>query len=222
MNTSRLACLLLMLIAAPVIADERDFGRKIAQAAKQKPGKPNKPVTAAVDAKAEAGVLEFVREHHPELADLLTQLKETRPKEYQKAIRDLSRVRDRLHGMKSNDERFALELAVWKAETRVQLIAARLHMGDTSELRDELRTALSDQIDVRLALLKHEREQASERIAKLDAQIKRLDSDRSRVIDQQLQALTKAPPKKQPDKGADKPKDKPASDKPAAKPAAKS
>lgn len=203
MNTKRLACCLLLLVAAPLVADDRGRdaagARPLAQATRNKSGKPNKPVTAAVDAKAEANVLEFVREHHAELADLLAQLKETRPKEYQKAIRDLSRVRERLHAMKKNDNsRYDLELAIWKAETRVQLIAARLHMGDKSELRDELRGALNEQIDLRLALLKHERQQAKERLDRLDAQIKRLDSERSQTIERQVKNLTRSPADKKP------------------------
>lgn len=204
---NKLACLMLTLVfASPLIADDNRpipaGERKVAQS--QKPKALNKPVTAAVDREVEADVLEFVREHHAELADLLQQLKENRPKEYQKAIRDLSRVRERLHTMQKNDSgRYDLELSVWKAETRIQLIAARLQMGDKSELRNELRAALNEQVDLRLALLKHEREMTKGRLEKLDAQIKKLDSERSQIIDRQLTSLTKSP-------GSEKPGKKPA------------
>lgn len=183
--------LVLALVAQPLLADNSSTNkpseRKVAQAGKEKPGK-SKPSQG--DA-AEADVLEFVREHHPELADLLSQLKENHPKEYQKAVQDLSRVRQRLHAMKKNDNsRYDLELAVWKAETRVQLLAARLQMGSTTELREQLRAALNEQMDLRLTVLKHERDQAKDRIGKLDAQIKKLDNERSETVDRQLQALT--------------------------------
>src|SRR5690606_37639476 len=119
-----LTCLLLVLFgSAPVVADSDKPAttRRIAQA---KPG--NKHAEDKPKGQ-EADVLEFVREHHPELADLLKQLKDSRPKEYQKAVRDLSRVRERLFAMrKTDDHRYDLELAIWKAQTRIQLLAAKL------------------------------------------------------------------------------------------------
>jgi hypothetical protein len=181
----------LLLLTSSLAWADGGAPRKLAQATGKPMGKPAaKAAPAAVN---ETDVLEFVREHHPELADLLNQLKENRPKEYQKAVRDLSRVRERLHAMRKNDDqRYQLELSVWKAETRIQLLAARLKMGDQPELRDQLRQALGEQMDLRLAVLRHEREMAKQRIAKLDAQIERLDKERSQAIDKQLQALTRA------------------------------
>ncbi len=186
-----------MLLASPLLADDGGTqsvkgAKKIAQSAPAKSAKAANPA-APLDKGAEADVLEFVREHHPELADLLKQLKDSRPREYQKAMRDLSRVRNRLFNMqKNNEQRHDLELAVWKAETRVQLIAARLHMGDKAELREELRAALNEQMDLRLQLLKYEREQVQDRLAKIESQIKRFEQDRSNAIERQLQTLTKA------------------------------
>lgn len=215
----------LLLISAPLLRagdSAPSSSRKLAQAAKAKPGKA-KP--GQIDAKAEADVLEFVGEHHPELAELLAQLKDNHPKEYQKAVQDLSRVRQRLHSMKKNDDRrYELELSIWKAETRIQLLAARLQMGGNAELRDQLRTALNEQTDLRLALLEHEREQAKERVRRLEAQIKRLDNDRSQAVERQLQALTKssaAGSKKGEKPAKNPPANKPRSDKPAAKPSNK-
>jgi hypothetical protein len=146
-------------------------------------------------------VLEFVREHQPELAELLTHLKEGRPKEYHKAIRDLSRARDRLFQMrKNNAARYDIELSLWKIETRVQLLAARLQMSESKELREQLRAALGEQIDARISLLKLERDQVQERLNKANAQLKKLDSERSQLIDRQLQVLTKTPARPDKDK----------------------
>jgi len=203
----------LMLLATPLLADDGGSdsvkgAKKVAQAPAGKVAKGANP-PAPLDKKAEADVLEFVREHHPELADLLKQLKDSRPREYQKAMRDLSRVRNRLFNMqKNNEQRFDLELAVWKAETRVQLIAARLHMGDKAELREELRAALNEQMDLRLQLLKYDREQVQDRLAKVEGQIKRFEQDRSDLIERQLQTLTKAAEAKS--KAASKPTKTPA------------
>lgn len=220
-----------VLLAATVVADDNrpatdPAARKMAQAAKETDkSKANRPKAASIDENAEADVLEFVSEHHPELADLLEQLKDKNNKEYQKAITDLSRVRQRLHVMQKNDDqRYRLELAIWKAETHIQLLAARLHMDDKAELRDQLRAALNEQVDLRLQLLKYEREIAKDRLSKIESQIKKLDSERSQTIDRQLQVLTakakaaapeKAPAKSAPQTDKTKPVSKPAKDKPA-------
>ena len=163
----------------------------MAQATTDK-AKGNKPEPGNVlSAAAEQEVLAFVREHHPELVKLLSQLSESRPKEYQKALRDLSRVRDRLGQIKRNHtERYELELAVWKAESRIQLLAARMHMGASNELRDQLHTALQEQAELKLGLLRLERGLAQDRVDRIDAQIKKLEQDRSQVIDRQVQAIT--------------------------------
>lgn len=220
-----------LLAATVVVADDNrpasdPAARKMAQADKEADkSKANRPKTPPIDEKAEADVLEFVSEHHPELADLLEQLRDKNSKEYQKAISDLSRVRQRLHLMQKNDDqRYKLELAIWKAETHIQLLAARLHMDDKAELRDQLRAALSEQVDLRLQLLKYEREIAKDRLSRIESQIKKLDSERSQTIDRQLQVLTakskatapeKAPAKSAAQTDKTKPVSKPAKDKPA-------
>jgi hypothetical protein len=202
MNWNKNLCLVrvsigLWLLTAPLLADDggRDSikeARKVAQAPASKSVKGATPLPP-LDKQAEAEVLDFVSEHHAELADLLKQLKDNRPREYQKAMRDLSRVRTRLVNMqKNNEKRFEMELAVWKAETRVQLIAARLHMGDKAELREELRTALNEQMDLRLQLLKYERELVQDRLTKIESQLQRFEQERSEVVERQLQTLTKA------------------------------
>jgi hypothetical protein len=85
-----------------------------------------------------------------------------------------------------------LELAVWTAQSRVLLLAARLKMGATDELRDQLRAALLTQGEARLALLKHERQRAMDRVAKLEGEITQFESNRDNAIDRQLQTLLRA------------------------------
>jgi hypothetical protein len=203
-------CALGVCLANACLADEL----QVAQALKTRSNAPApKPAPEPVDP-AEANVLEFVREHHPELRELLSQLKASRPREYEKAVRDLSRVRDRLFAMsKTNDERYAVELANWKTETRIQLLAAKLHMGENAELLQQLRQALSEQVDLRRQLLQFDRAAAEERLQRLDAQIQRLDQDRSQAIERQLQILTRSPARSAP--SANKSTPAPSTDQPA-------
>lgn len=208
----------LLCVAAPLSAEDGAAGnlspargRQVAQTAIQKNASSKVPAAVeAIDPATEKEVLAFVREHHPELVKLLSQLSESRPREYQKALRDLSRVRDRLTQIKrNNNERYELELAVWKAESRIQLLAARLHMGTSDELRDQLRKALEEQMEFKAALLRHERSLAQDRLDKLNAQIQRLEQERSQLIERQLQVITRMS-----DPATTKTKAKPKTDKP--------
>ena len=195
---SVLAMLLLCLWTSTVMsADDRDVPptpkqRLLAQAVKE-PAKNGVGEKAIVlDAGQEASAVAFVRENHAELASLLDNLKESRPKEYQKAVRDLARVRERLAQMKANNgARYDLELSVWKTESRIQLLAARLHMSDSQELRDQIRQAINERFDLKLAVLKLERDMFRDKADKAEAQIQKLDQQRSDMIEKQMQALAK-------------------------------
>jgi hypothetical protein len=147
----------------------------------------------AVTPEREAAVMTFVERNHPELTDLLAHLKASQPSEYERAIRDIFRTTERLAAIQERDAlQYDLEVAAWTAQSRVQLLTAKLKMGTTDELQQELRSALGAQLDARLALLKHERQKAADRLSRLDRDISQLESDRERVLDRQLQLHTRA------------------------------
>lgn len=135
----------------------------------------------------EAAALTFVRTHHPELAALLEQLKLNNFSDYQAAIRDLFRTSERLaHAQEHRPERYELELQEWKLSSRIQLLAARLTMGKSQAVEDELRSLLSEHSAVRLELLTIERSRVTGRLAELDAKI---EAARSESVDARLEKL---------------------------------
>ena len=157
--------------------------------AKPAPGKP----AARAFSDQEAAVVEFLREHHPELAELLVPLRLNRPKDYQRAIRDLAKACERLSNIQEeDDEQYEAELQSWVVKSRIHLVVARLSMNDSGELRDELRKLLQEQMDVRLQLLRIERDRQAARLAKLDEQIRELANTRHAHVEKQLQSLTKS------------------------------
>jgi len=162
------------------------------------PSAPSKKETKAkrplaVTPEREAAVMTFIQRNHAELADLLTNLKSTQPEEYDQAVREIFRTTERLAQIHERDLlQYELELAVWTAQSRVQLLAAKLKMGATDELRDQLRAALLTQGEARLALLKHDRQKAADRVAKLEGEITQFESDRDKAINRQLQVLLRA------------------------------
>lgn len=167
--------LLVLLVAAPPIASAAD----------NEPGK-----------NAEADALAFVRENHPELAALLTQLKAMRPDEYDKAIRELSQTSKSLAQLKARDRRrHEVALDLWKARSRVQLVAARLAgasaPGSSAELETQLREAVVDQVDVEIRRQRLEKQIVEENLEKARENLDRLESRRETNIEARVQALLK-------------------------------
>lgn len=153
----------------------------------------NKPMPMNVTPEREAAVQTFVERNHPELAELLTHLKANKPQEYERAIRELHRITERLAGVQERDRaQYDLELKLWTAQSRVQLFTAKLRMDSTDELKAQLRDALNAQAEAKVALLKHERVRVADRLSKIDADITQFENDRQKVIDKQMELLTRA------------------------------
>jgi hypothetical protein len=164
--------------------------RSIKAARRKNPeSKPSRKVT--VD--QEATAIALVRKHHKELYTLLTSLKESVPLEYDRAIRELSRSSDRLAQLKKRDsKRYKIELRLWQVRSQRQLLTARLQMGQDESLLDELRDTLNDEHELSLAILQHERDRLTRRLAKLEDQINKQETKQEASVERKLNALKKA------------------------------
>jgi hypothetical protein len=161
--------------------------------AKSKKANTAKPARLGVTPERQAAVMTFVQRNHPELADLLAHLKSRQPAEYESAVRELFRTSERLAQIQERDPvQYELEVALWTAQSRVQLLTARLMMGTTEELQAALRTAVGEQIDARVDLLRHQRQKTADRLANLDREIRKVEEDREAVVEKQLQVLARA------------------------------
>src|SRR5262245_57903707 len=153
----------------------------------------------------EAAVLTFVQRNHAELAELLAALKTNDPEQYQRAIRDIFRTTERLAQIQERDLlQYELEIAAWTAQSRVELLAAKLKMESSDDLIKQLREALKVQNNARVALLKHERQKAADRLSKLDSDIARFEGDGDEVADRQLKVLVRTSGEGRPAKAAAK------------------
>lgn len=154
-------------------------------------GKPSDSDGSGFTPEREAAALTFVERHHPELHAVLKKLKQADPKAYRTAIRELFRSSERLAASreKLSPEAYELELAAWKAQSRVELLSARMVMGATPELEAELRRALGEQQEVKRQQLELERQRAAKRLDDLDKQLERLTKDWDRLIDERLASI---------------------------------
>ena len=149
-------------------------------------------------AEREAAALTFVRQYHPELARLLRVLKTKEKEEYHRAIRDLFRTSERLAVYREKfPERYNLELEAWQNRSRIQLLATRLQLApDDTKLAEQLKSALIEQIDIRVEILQQDREHQVERLKRLDEQIERLRKQREIDAERQLATLLRSVQKK--------------------------
>jgi hypothetical protein len=141
----------------------------------------------------EEAALAFVRANHPELAELLEQLKAMKPEQYERAINELWQVNRQLAAYKRNDERrYQPALDVWKARSRAQLVAAQMAGSSPSpQLESRLREALKTQLDAEIRQQRNERVLVQERLRKLDETIDRLESRRDKLVESRYQSLVK-------------------------------
>lgn len=210
-----LALLLGLLQVAAAVAQKPPVKEPLPAQKDQNQKEVAKPKPIAITPEREAAVTTFVDRNHPELAALLAHLKTKQPKEYERAVRDLLRVTEKLAMVNERDSRqYDLELKVWKAQSRAQLLVARLKMtdpesADREELTSQLREILSEQMQARLEVLQLERERVAGRMEKLNDDIHRLERDRDSVIEGHLKSLTnqanagaktRPPAKESPDK----------------------
>lgn len=138
----------------------------------------------------EGAVLEFVATNHAELGELLKRLKSSNHKQYERAVRELATVSDKLSEWKGLDPtRYDIELRLWKVHSRIQLLAAKLTMHADEATEQELRKALEEQFTLRRELLMRERERVSQRLRKLETDLAQQEANREALLDKQYDAV---------------------------------
>lgn len=138
------------------------------------------------DVRVDDETLAFVREHQPELADLLKYLKAKRQSDYDEAMKEILRVRERLENLKKRDQELHdVELALWQNSARLRLWAAsvsasgkKLDEADRKKLT-ELVTRENQLITKRLML---EKARAEARLEQLDQQLSKRKAQSDSLI----------------------------------------
>ena len=145
-----------------------------------------KPVSKSKERQA----LKFAREHHRELAKLLSVLKQKDMKQYSQAINELAQKSERISKM-SDAKRRMLTLEVWKLESRIRLKLARQSMSDDVVLGSEILKLIVDRNKARLELYKSDLKRLHVREIRLEKSIKRLESDPIKTAQHELDNLRK-------------------------------
>lgn len=143
----------------------------------------------------EAAALRLVKDHHPELGEVLARLKQLNDEQYRQAIRQLFQEADRLARARASDEKlYELMLESWKVKSRIEVLAARLACGKARdpELEAELKQLLYRQVDLHRQTIEHNRERALATLKVMEANIKLLGDRREEFVERRFRTLTGA------------------------------
>jgi hypothetical protein len=222
------ACLTSLVLPAAALDDKPNAAGQPAKA-EDGAGQTKAAGAPSHTAEGEQQALGFARSQHPELLPLLERLRADNPNEYRKALTDLHRAEQKLHRMADqNPERYALSLALWNVQSRINLLAARMVREADGAHDENLKSLLAERRRLRIELLQFDRTRAAERVANLDVQLNQLQQDPDGDIEKELSKLKQtaahqartakmirekakarlAPNPKQKPKVKDKPKDK--------------
>ena len=184
------------LLIGPVDAQQRSKDDKTNSAQREKANKPKPNASSGMTKAREAAALAFVREHHAELESLLIQLKESQPKQYEQAVRDLFRTSEKLASLQERDrQRHDLELKAWQARSRVQLLSATLLMSPQDKpTANKLKAALLDEAGARRKLLQLDYDRTTKRLERIEAQMESIDNNAEKAIDRQIRQLIEGTP----------------------------
>ncbi len=146
--------------------------------------------TADVD--NEKAVLEFVKEHQPELAELLRFLKSKKPKDYKEAMRESRKVRDRLLGIKDRDsELYDVELSLWKNSSQIRLLVASVSAKSNQLGKDErarLEELLKHENELSITRLKLEKARLESRVNQVTQQLERREEQAESILAKSLKS----------------------------------
>jgi len=196
-STGRLLLLIVSLLVSGSILQaqpvETEANLKADNIKRDEARKPQRSVPAPLTVEQEEAALTFAREHHAELAQLVVGLKAASRPEYQQAVRDLFRASERLGRMREKlADRYESELELWKIDSRVRLLAARLTMGESDGLREELLGLLRKKREIRVAMLTAQQERLEKQVSKVEEELAVLQSDYDEAAERDLERLLKS------------------------------
>lgn len=137
------------------------------------------PPKTKIDKELETAVCQMVEDHLPDLQSMLNHLRNKEPKQYELAIRNLSKYARRLESAKKRGEQiFEFEVESVKAQSAVDVLVAKLKVRDNKSDREALRKAVGRLHDATLSRAKFDVTQLELRLKRTQQQ---LDTAKKRV-----------------------------------------
>lgn len=155
--------------------------------------KPRKKEAVPLTATCEAAAIDFAKQNHPELVQLLIKLKKQNQKAYQRALRQLNKTTERFEKVKQHvsPKRFETELNTWKLDSRIRLLVAKASITPEgySDVESRLNELLKKRIGMRAQQLQLEKERLLHRQKKIDKLLTAFQENPEKVQQQELNRI---------------------------------
>jgi len=149
-----------------------------------RPGQSTSRKRVPLSKKQHATVMSFARQHHAELADLLQQLRQRNNSQYNQAAAELHADVERLERLRQRSpDRHRLELELWKLDSHIKLLAARLTMSKKPEVETQLKQALLQRVNLRLLRLRAEQSRLKTRVDRINSAIDELETQPEKAVE---------------------------------------
>lgn len=148
---------------------------------------------SVLPAESEAAARQFAADHHPELAMLLDQLEKTAPAEFAAAVRELDAARRHVESLKALqpiDHQLGLE--EWKLMSRIRLRLAKMTNADDPTRDEQLRTMVTQLVEIRQQALRSEREFVMRRFDRITAALVESERDPAGAVERELESLARS------------------------------
>lgn len=150
-------------------------------------GKP--PSDETID---EAPLLEFVEKHQQPLLKLLRFMKKKQPQQYEHALKELARVKQRLSTLEKRDsESHAIELALWQVRSNLRMLVAEILVSEKEsqeKLKIQLHELVEKEIDLDTARLKLEQNRMEQRLSTVQSQLAERTENREAALNKAIKS----------------------------------
>lgn len=151
-----------------------------------------RPTLVKLTTDQEDRALNFAREHHPDLGELLEQLRKSSRTGFSRGIREVHAAAQRLERMREKQPaRFETELQNWKTYSNIRLLTARWVMSQDPALEKQIRGLLRKRQEARLESLQAERDRLAKKLKELNSEISKSTADLDQDLETEWDRLTK-------------------------------
>ena len=140
----------------------------------------------------EAAALVFVKQHQPELLELLKLVHEKNTAEYQKAICKFFAWSEKVADAKGEDNgAVAVALHGWAIEIQTQILGGQIlrHPDQADELKQQMKKLFEHSVELQMAHVTQQIAQAEHQLESLRKQQESLASNREQIIHERLKAV---------------------------------
>jgi antitoxin (DNA-binding transcriptional repressor) of toxin-antitoxin stability system len=138
------------------------------------------------EATEERLLLVFVEQQQPKLLKLLEFMKRKQPAQYEQALKELSKAKQRLNTLEKRDqELYEVELKLWQVRSQLRMLVAEITVADRSAkemLKNRMADLVEREVDLEVAKLQIEQIRAEQRLAQLKSQLQDRTGDRDATI----------------------------------------